>query len=118
MKQSLLYGENAPKATEMKSSIFYPTQKESRARSGLYDSNHQAVEKDRIDNIDKINQKIKGILECLNENEKTRIPSKYEPPKRGKADNSQSIDQEPRFNMKDNARTPVKNIVTSSIIGR
>lgn len=91
MKQSLLYGENPGKATEMKASTFYPTQKESRTRSGLYDSSNQAVEKDRIDNIDKINQKIKGILECLNENEKTRIPSKYEPPKRAKIDMGQSL---------------------------
>ena len=75
MKQSLLYGDNSTK-TEMKSSTFYPT-KESRAQPGLYDSN-QTIERDRIDNIDKINQKIKGILECLNENEKTRIPSKYD----------------------------------------
>lgn len=63
MKQSLLYGDN-PTRPEMKSSIFYPT-KESRAQTANYDSN-QTVEKDRIDNIDKINQKIKGILECLN----------------------------------------------------
>lgn len=63
MKQSLLYGDNSTRP-EMKNSIFYLT-KESRAQTANYDSN-QTVEKDRIDNIDKINQKIKGILECLN----------------------------------------------------
>jgi hypothetical protein len=66
MKQSLLYGDNPPKQPEMKSSTFYPN-RESRTQSGIYDSN-QTIERDRIDNIDKINQKIKGILECLNEN--------------------------------------------------
>jgi DNA repair ATPase RecN len=38
----------------------------------MYDTN----EKDRIDNIDKINQKIRSILDCLNDNEKTKLPTK------------------------------------------
>lgn len=83
MKQSLLYGDGLNVPSEAKLSS-YGQAKDARTRSGFYDSS-QNVEKDRIDNIDKINQKIKGILECLNENERTRIPSsKYDLPKRNR----------------------------------
>lgn len=44
-------------------------------RSSLYEkpSNHREVPKDyRIDNIDKINTKIKQILDCLHEGERPK----------------------------------------------
>jgi hypothetical protein len=71
MKQSLLCGDGSSKISERKGLGA------SNDTKGLYETN-KTVEKDRIDNIDKINQKIRGILDCLNENEKTRFPPNVE----------------------------------------